>query len=106
MRQIVLDVGQRQRLDAALLDGLDGLVAVPLGSERATRPFSVRMPFLALAVSDIQGIAMVGEGQGRGIPAGWNETANRAVLPIGDAYDGDRVVVGVGDVQKVALVID
>jgi hypothetical protein len=60
MRQILLDVGQRQRLDAALLDGLDGLVAVPLGSQRTPRPFSVGMAFLDIAVPDIQGISMCG----------------------------------------------
>src|SRR5258705_3338499 len=81
MRQILLDVGQRQRLQATLLDRLDGLVAVPLGSQRAARPLSVRMPFLALAVPDIESIAMVGDSQGRGIPARRNESANGAVFP-------------------------
>src|SRR5580698_7592430 len=64
------------------------------------------MPFLALAVTDIERIAVVGKSQRRGIPASRNESANRAVLTVGNAYDGDRIIVSVGDIEKLALVVD
>jgi hypothetical protein len=80
------------------------LVAVPLGSQRTARPFSVGVPFLALAVPDVERVAIVCEGQGRGIPAGGDESANRAMLLVGDADDGDGIV-GVSDIQKLPLVI-
>ena len=51
-------------------------------------------------------MVVVGERQRGRIPAGGNEADYGAVRAVLDMHHGNRVVIGVGDVEQLALVVD
>ncbi len=84
----MLQVGDRKHFDAALLQRLHRLIAVELRSQRAARPFSVRMSLFSFGVANEEGAVMIYEGEGRRVPAGRDKANDGAVRAVGNVGDG------------------
>src|SRR5262249_45775479 len=66
----------------------------------------VRLRLIALADADEDVLAVGRDGQGGRIPAGRDVALHFALVPLGYVNDGDAIVVGVGDEERLAVRAD